>query len=97
MVYFLSRFKLRRGDLKILLRHYKVRRTAVFGSYATGKPTRSSDIDFLVDFENDADLCDQAGLKMELEERCRKKVDLVTPGSLNKYLRAKVLKEAVYL
>jgi len=97
MVYTLNRLKSRKADWKTLLRRYKVRRIAVFGSYATGTQTRRSDIDFLVDFKNDADLFDQAGLKIALEERLGKKVDIVPHGSLNKYLRAKVLKEAVYL
>ena len=97
MVRILNRLKLRKEILKDLFLLYKIRRMAVFGSYATGTQTRTSDVDFLVDFKKNADLWDQSGLKIDLQEILGKKVDVVTPGSLSKYLRAKVLKEAVYL
>ena len=97
MVWILNRLKSRKKTLKDLFSLYKIRRMAVFGSYASGTQTRRSDVDFLVDFKRSADLLDQSGLKIELQELLGKKVDVVTPGSLSKYLRAKVLKEAVYL
>ena len=97
MVHFLNRLRLSRKTVNSLLKTHKVRRIAVFGSYATGTQTRHSDIDFLVDFRKDADLLDMSGLKIDLQEILGKKVDVVTPLSLSKYLRAKVLKEAVYL
>lgn len=83
--------------LKRLLKVYKVRKLALFGSYVNGKPRKNSDIDFLVDFEKGADLFDQVGLKLELERLFHRKVDVVTPNALSKYFRAKVLKQAVYL
>lgn len=83
--------------IKRLAKIYKVRKLALFGSYVNGKPGKHSDIDFLVEFKKDADLLDQAGLKLELEEILHRRVDVVTPGALSKYFRAKVLKEAVYL
>ena len=97
MVRLLNRLTARKETLKNLFSLYKVRRIAVFGSYATGTQTRSSDVDFLVDFKKEADLLDQSGLKIDLQGILGKKVDVVTPGSLSKYLRAKILKEAVYL
>lgn len=97
MVWLLNRLKSRKNNLKNLIALHKIRRIAVFGSYAAGTQTRSSDVDFLVDFKKDADLLDQSGLKIDLQEMLGKKVDVVTPGSLSKYLRAKILKEAVYL
>lgn len=83
--------------IKKLLRAYKVKRIALFGSYINGKLKKHSDIDFLVEFDKRADLFDQAGLKVDLEELLKRKVDVVTPAALSKYFRAKVLKEAVYL
>lgn len=80
----------------ILLRN-KVRKIAVFGSQATGRAIKNSDWDFLVDFEKDADLFDQIGLKQDLEKLFKKDVDIVTPRALNRYIRRRVLREAVYL
>ena len=74
-----------------------VKRIAVFGSYATGKVNKRSDIDFLVEFEKEADLLDQVGLKLDLQDLLERKVDVVTPDSLSQYFRSSVLDQAVYL
>ncbi|MBF0494155.1 MAG: nucleotidyltransferase domain-containing protein [Candidatus Omnitrophica bacterium] len=86
-------------DKKIvsLLKFYKVRKIALFGSRANGKPRFDSDVDLLVDFKVDADLLDQAGLKIEMENLLKMKVDLVTPKALSRHFRAKVLREALFL
>ena len=75
----------------------KVKRLAVFGSYANGLADSHSDIDFLVDFKESADLLDQVALKQELETLFKRRVDVVIPSALSKYFRDRVLKEAVYL
>lgn len=82
---------------KNLLKVYRVKRLALFGSYATGKPEKRSDVDFLVEFEPEADLLDQVGLQQDLEQFLKRKVDVVTPNSLSKYFRDDVLRKAVYL
>lgn len=38
-----------------LRREYRVKTIGLFGSYVTGKQKENSDIDFLVEFESDAD------------------------------------------
>ena len=82
---------------KQMLKNYKVKRIAIFGSYANGTNTKDSDVDFLVEFYPQADLLDQVGLKQDLEELLKKDVDVVTPKALSRYIREKVLHEAVYL
>jgi len=89
--------KIDEQKFKGILQQYKVKRIAVFGSYAKGKMKRTSDIDFLVEFRKEADLLDQVGLKLDLQELFRKKVDVVTPNALSKYIRDKILEEAIYL
>ena len=77
-----------------LLKNHKVKRIAIFGSYARGTALKTSDMDFLVEFEKDADLLDQVGLKFDLEKLFKKEVDIATPRSLSKYIRHKVIKDA---
>ncbi|MCK4827070.1 nucleotidyltransferase family protein [bacterium] len=89
--------QLKNDKFKSLLGLYKVDRIAIFGSYAKSKQRRKSDIDFLVEFKKGADLLDQVGLKLDLEKLLSKNVDVVTPKSLSKYIKKKVIKEAVYL
>ena len=82
---------------KHLLKFYKVKSIAVFGSYAEGEPSAGSDVDFLVEFEKGADLLDQVGLKNDLEKLIKKQVDVATPRGLSRYIREKVLRDAVYI
>ena len=65
--------------LAALCRHWKIRELALFGSYARGEASDSSDIDLLVDYEPDADwsLLDTARLRRELGELFGRPVDLV--------------------
>lgn len=83
--------------LKKILKLYKVKRLALFGSYIKRKTNKRSDIDFLIEFENEADLLDQVGLKFELQDLLKRRVDVVTPNALSKYFRDRVIREAVYL
>ena len=84
-------------EFKKILRMYKVKKVAVFGSLVSRRLTAKSDVDFLVDFDDKADLFDQIGLKQDLEKLFGRKVDVATPNSLSRFIRAKILKEAVYL
>jgi hypothetical protein len=68
---------------------------AVFGSFASGTAGRDSDIDFLVDFQKDADLLDMIGLKLDLEEMLKRKVDIVTRNSISKYIRKGIVEQAI--
>jgi uncharacterized protein len=79
-------------DGQEILRKYKVRRIGLFGSYATGKQTPSSDIDFLVDFEEPT-FDNFMGLNFHLERLFRKKIDLITDGSLSPYIKPYVEKQ----
>lgn len=82
---------------KDLLKNCKVKRIAIFGSCAADGNQKGSDVDFLVEFQKDADLLDQVGLKLALEKLLHKAVDVVTPRALSKYIRRRVMQEAVYL
>ncbi len=77
------------------LKRYKVREIGVFGSAVRGEQKPSSDIDVLVDFDENADLFDLVGLGLYLEEKLGQKVDVVPRRALRKELRDSVLKEVV--
>jgi predicted nucleotidyltransferase len=75
-----------------ILSSYGVKKAAVFGSYARGSQTSKSDIDILVELGKAISLLDFVGLKLDLEEKLGKKVDLVQyktiKPSLKKYILA---------
>ncbi len=73
-----------------------IKSVAIFGSYATGVPTKSSDVDVLVEFTDDAHIgfFEYVRIQRNLASALGVKVDLVTPQALSKYIKPTVLKEA---
>lgn len=66
----------------------------VFGSVATGTDTEHSDIDFLIDAENNVSLLTIGSLYSDLEETLDRKIDLVVSDEIPPYFREKILSEA---
>ena len=69
----------------------------IFGSAARGETGPDSDIDLLVEFDENRSLFDHVALIQDLEELLRHPVDVVTDNSLHWYIRDRVLEEAVAL
>lgn len=84
-----------RGCLPAIRREFGVRRIALFGSTARGEAREGSDLDILVDFENDPTFLSFMGLKAFLEDHLGRKVDLVTRDALKPRMRPAVEREAV--
>lgn len=76
---------------------YKVKEIGIFGSHVTGKDTRKSDIDILVDFKEPVSLLILVRLENYLSDLLRKKVDLVPKRDIRPELKKRILKEVVYL
>ncbi len=74
---------------------YKVRGISLFGSVVREEQTETSDVDVLVDLEENADLFDLVGLGLFLEEELGRKVDVVPKNALRRELRESVFREAV--
>ena len=79
-------------DRPEMLRKYRVKRIGVFGSYATGKQKPRSDIDFLVHFEEPT-FDNFMGLNSHLERLFKRKIDLITDGSLSPHIKPYVEKQ----
>ncbi len=75
---------------------YKVKAIGLFGSVIRKEQKETSDIDVLVDFEDDADLFDLIGLALFLEDKLNQKVDVVSKGALREEIKEGVLKEVTY-
>jgi len=76
-----------------ILRRHGVAKAAVFGSFVRGENKEGSDLDLLVEFEGEKSLLDLAGLKVELEELLKIKVDVLTYDSLHPLLKDRILNE----
>lgn len=78
-----------------ILKKYGVIRAGVFGSFARDKATKKSDIDFLMRFSDKTTLFDLGGLKIDLEKKLKKEVDLVSDRVVNKRLKPYIMKDLV--
>ena len=76
-----------------VLREHEVKKAALFGSIVRGEATEESDIDLLIEFEGRKSLLDLAGLKLDLQELLRRRVDVLTYKSLHPLLRERILSE----
>jgi len=73
---------------------YRAEVVGIFGSFVRGEEKETSDIDVLVEFDEDADLFDFVGLSIFLEERLGRKVDVVPRDTVRPELKEIILKEA---
>ena len=76
---------------------YKAKEIGLFGSFVRGEQSATSDIDVLVEFEEEADLFDLVGLALRLEEELQRKVDVIPKRALREELRESVLQQVVAL
>lgn len=76
-----------------ILKRHKVKSIALFGSYVRDEQRENSDIDFLVEFEEDT-YKNFINFVFTLEDLFKKEVTVVTVGDLSPYVRPYILKEA---
>ncbi len=75
------------------LRKYEPSKIGIFGSYARGDDSDTSDIDILIDFKGKITLFDLGGIKYDLTELLNRSVDIVTERSINKKIRDYIYKD----
>ena len=83
---------IKRKIIPILKRH-GVLKAAIFGSAARGELKKRSDIDILVKLRKNKSLLDLVGLKLELEDKLNRKVDVVSYGGIHPLLKDIILSE----
>lgn len=80
-----------------VLRRYGVIKAGIFGSFATGKVTRKSDVDILVKIKKTKkiSLLDIVRIERELEEDVGRKIDIVEYCTIHPRLKDRILREEV--
>jgi uncharacterized protein len=81
----------------VLANEFGVRSLALFGSFARQTAKRQSDVDILVEFNRPVGLFEFARLKLYLEKKLGREVDLVTSEALRSEMRDTILREAVHV
>jgi len=89
----LTQSEIKRKVLSILKKN-KVIKAGLFGSYARGDANSKSDVDILIQPPSGLGL-EFIGIKLELEEKLGKKVDLLTYKYINPLLKKSILEDEV--
>jgi predicted nucleotidyltransferase len=82
---------------KFLKKEFHLKEIGLFGSFVRSEQNEKSDIDILVDFEDNADLFDLSGLGIFIEEKLKHKVDIIPKRALRQELRELILNEVISL
>lgn len=78
-----------------ILKKNGVVKAGIFGSYARGEAKRRSDIDILIKQKGRKGLLNLVQLQFQLEDKLRKKVDLLDYTAINPYIKNQILNEEV--
>jgi len=76
-----------------VLKSQGVLKAALFGSVVRGEAKKGSDVDLLVELADDKSLLDLAGLKLDLEDVLKTKVDVLTYDAIYPPLKDIILSE----
>jgi len=87
--------KEKKTDILRIAEKHGAHNIRVFGSVARGDSLPDSDVDILVDMDEERSLLDLGGLLMDLQELLGRKVDVVTEKGLRERIRDRVIKDAV--
>ncbi|MEK6855992.1 MAG: nucleotidyltransferase family protein [Nanoarchaeota archaeon] len=90
-----KRIEIIRQKIHPVLRKFRVSKAGLFGSFARGEEKKDSDIDILVEVGNDWDLFDLINLKLNLEKKMKRKVDVVEYQGIRKELRKTILSDEI--
>jgi predicted nucleotidyltransferase len=77
-----------------VLKKNNVKKAGIFGSYARGEEKKDSDIDILIEPPKGIGF-GFAGIQLELEDKLKKKIDLITYKYISPYLKDRILKEEI--
>lgn len=88
--------KLKPKIIKIL-KSRGIRKAGIFGSFAKNEQRKNSDIDILIQPSENMSLLGFVEVKLELEDKLGKKIDLISYKGIHPLLRTHILKEEIRL
>ncbi len=78
-----------------ILKKHHINNASIVGSYATEEQTENSDIDIIVEIDQQISLLSFARIKIELEEILGKKVDLIERTAIKPRLKKHILRSEI--
>ena len=82
-----------KSEILPILLQYGVSKAALFGSIVKQQMRSDSDIDILVQIDKDISLLDFVGLKIDLEDKLKRNVDVVEYDTIKPVIREEILRE----
>ncbi|MBI5421302.1 MAG: nucleotidyltransferase family protein [Parcubacteria group bacterium] len=89
--------KIIENNMPHLKEQFCVKDIGLFGSFARGEHTDTSDIDILVEFESPIGFFDFIRLETFLSNALQRRVDLVTKRAIKASIKEETLKETFYV
>lgn len=89
----LNLLKSKKNEIRNIAYKHGVTNISLFGSVLRNEDNENSDIDFLIEFEENRTLFDLIRLKEDLEILIGKEVDVVTKDSLHWTIKDQILSE----
>lgn len=86
---------LQQDDFKTMFKEQGVSYLGLFGSYARGEETQQSDVDLMIDFDETKSLFDLADIKIQLQEKLGKKVELSLRGHIKESLKSYINEDLI--
>ena len=86
-----------RAAIQAIARKHGIEQVFLFGSYARGDATETSDCDFRIVGGNIRDLYDIANLRLDLEDALGKKIDLILTKNMSESFHNKFRNEEVQI
>ncbi len=83
-----------KSKIKKVLKRHGIVRAGIFGSYARGEQKKNSDVDILIQPPKGIGF-GFVGIQFELEDRLKRKVDLLSYGAIHPLLKKRILDEEV--
>ena len=93
----LDRLRQLKDEILRIARKHNAEKVYVFGSCARKEETPESDVDLLVEFNQNATLFDQVEIQDDVESLLNCVVDVVSKRGLHPYIKQRVLAEAIEL
>jgi predicted nucleotidyltransferase len=88
---------LHRDAIRSIVARHRALNPRIFGSALRGEDTDGSDLDLLVDPQDDTSLFDLGAIQYEVQQLVGVPVDVLTPGDLPESFRERVIAEAAPL
>ncbi len=88
---------LNRHKLQEYLKNQPVNKAYLFGSRSRGEAEQDSDIDLLIELEDNVDLFQFISIKLQLEKLLNKKIDLVSANGVSPRIKPYIDKEKILI